>query len=131
MTGPPKTARGRRTLPIDPPLAAALRHTRSATVAALGPDRWVAVDQAGQPYRPEAFSDLFVDLATEARLPVIRLHDLRDTALSLLLARGVPVHVVARFAGHDPAITLRTYAHVTPDALGAASEVFGSAFGVR
>ena len=61
----------------------------------------------------------------------MRLHDLRHTALSLLLARGVPVHVVAKFAGHDPSVTLRTYSHVTPDALGAASEVFGTAFGDR
>ena len=81
--------------------------------------------------RPEAYSDLFVDLATAAGLPLLRLHDARHTALSLLLASGVPVHVVARFAGHDPAVTLRTYAHVTPDALSAASSVFGAAFGDR
>ena len=47
--------------------------------------------------------------------------------MTLLLQAGVPVHVVARFAGHDPAVTMRTYAHVTTDALAVASGVFEGA----
>jgi integrase len=51
-----------------------------------------------------------------AGLPRIRFHDARDTAASLLLGNGVPVHVVARMLGHkDPAMTLRRYSHVLPD----------------
>lgn len=138
VVGPPKTSRGRRTLPLDPPLVAALRHTYAATVTDAVVRRfgdpgtsWVVVDQAGEPMRPEAYGDLFVDLAAQAGLPRIRLHDARHTALTLLLQAGVPVHVVARFAGHDPAVTMRTYAHVTADALAVASGVFGEAFGTR
>jgi len=138
VVGPPKTARGRRTLPLDPPLVAALRHTYDATVtsAVVRPlvdpaSVWVAVDAAGEPLRPDAYGDLFGALAAQAGLPRIRLHDARHTALSLLLAAGVPVHVVARFAGHDPSVTLRTYAHVTADALSVASGVFGQTFGRR
>ena len=41
----------------------------------------------------------------------------------------MPVHVVARFLGHDPAITQRTYAHVTATALDAASGVFDQVLG--
>jgi integrase len=93
--------------------------------------RWVAVDDAGEPVHPDAYGDMFVDQAKAAGLPRIRLHDARHTALTLLLASGVPVHVVAAFAGHDPAVTMRTYAHVTPDSLAAASAVFGTAFGQR
>ena len=49
----------------------------------------------------------------EAGLPEIRFHDLRDTAATLMLEDGFPVHRVARILGHaDPAMTLRRYAHV-------------------
>jgi len=45
----------------------------------------------------------------------IRLHDLRHTHASQLLAAGVPVHVVSQRLGHrDPAFTLRIYAHFLP-----------------
>jgi integrase len=53
-------------------------------------------------------------------LPVIRLHDLRHSHTTLLLAAGVPVTVV---------ITLTVYARTMPglqrDAVGVAEEVFG------
>ena len=44
----------------------------------------------------------------------IRLHDCRHTAATLLLSEGRPVHVVAAILGRDPAVCLRTYAHVIP-----------------
>jgi integrase len=51
----------------------------------------------------------------EAALPVIRLHDLRHTHATLLLAKGVPVKVVSERLGHaGPTITLQVYAHVMP-----------------
>jgi integrase len=53
-------------------------------------------------------------------LPVIRLHDLRHSHTTLLLAAGVPVTVV---------ITLTVYARTMPglqrEAVGVAEEVFG------
>jgi integrase len=46
-----------------------------------------------------------------------RLHDARHTALTLRVLRGVPLSVVAAWAGHaDPAFALRTYAHSQDDA---------------
>jgi integrase len=48
-------------------------------------------------------------------LPVIRLHDLRHTHATLLLAAGVPVKVVSERLGHvTPMITLTVYAHTMP-----------------
>jgi integrase len=45
----------------------------------------------------------------------IRLHDLRHTHLSQLLAAGVNVKVVSERAGHASAfVTLTSYAHVLP-----------------
>jgi len=48
-----------------------------------------------------------------AGLPRIRVHDLRHSHATLLLAEGIPVHVVSRRLGHaKTSITVDTYAHV-------------------
>jgi integrase len=50
----------------------------------------------------------------ENQLPVIRLHDLRHTRATLLLAECVPVKVVSERLGHASAtITLTVYQHVS------------------
>lgn len=44
-------------------------------------------------------------------------HVLRHTYASVMLQAGEPIHAVARWLGHaDPAITLRAYAHLMPEA---------------
>lgn len=49
----------------------------------------------------------------EADLRRVRLHDLRHTAASLLLAQGVPARVVMEILGHSQiSVTLNTYTHV-------------------
>ena len=46
-------------------------------------------------------------------LPVIRLHDSRHGARSLLLAGGVPIDVVQMILGHaSPTVTRMVYAHI-------------------
>lgn len=40
---------------------------------------------------------------------------LRHTSVTLMLAAGIPVHVVAIVHGHDPLITQRIYAHTRQD----------------
>lgn len=51
----------------------------------------------------------------EDQLPRIRLHDLRHTHATLLLAAGEPVKVVSERLGHANAmITLTVYQHVHP-----------------
>ena len=139
VVGPPTTTRGRRSIPLDPEALDALR--RTVTDAEVVPlrqrgakrddDRLVAVDVLWEPLHPEVYGDMFERHARAARLPRIRLHDARHTALTLLLGQGVPVHVVARFAGHDPSVTLRTYAHVTDDSARAASAALGALYGTR
>ncbi len=52
-----------------------------------------------------------------AGLPRIRFHDLRHTAVVMMLTNGVPINVVSHILGHkDPAMTLGRYAHVLSDA---------------
>lgn len=63
----------------------------------------------------------------ELHLKRIRFHDLRHLHATLLLEAGVPVHVVAARLGHaDPAITLRTYAHVLRSQESSAASLFAS-----
>jgi integrase len=81
----------------------------------------VTVDELGRPWRPELYSDTFGRLVALANVPVIRLHDCRHTALSVMVDRGVPISVVSAWAGHaDPAFTLRRYVHATPEGIAAA-----------
>jgi len=48
-------------------------------------------------------------------LPPIRFHDLRHTAATLLLSRGLNPKIVSEMLGHASiAITLDIYSHVVP-----------------
>ena len=62
-----------------------------------------------------ARASYFISLADRAGLPIIRFHDLRHTAASLMLNHGVPVIAVSRRLGHSkPSITLDIYGHLIP-----------------
>jgi integrase len=66
----------------------------------------------------------FYPLLRRAGLPSIRFHDLRHTAATLLLRRGVNPKVVSEMLGHaNISITLDIYSHVTPDMQEAAAQV--------
>ena len=57
----------------------------------------------------------FRPLLAKAGLPQIRFHDLRHTAATVLLSRGVHPKYVQELLGHATiAITLDTYSHVLP-----------------
>jgi integrase len=57
----------------------------------------------------------FLPLLRRADLPRVRFHDLRHSAATLLLGRGVHPKVVAEMLGHSQiSVTLDLYSHVTP-----------------
>jgi integrase len=69
----------------------------------------------GTPLHPDWLTRAFRRLEKTTDLPAIRLHDLRHTHASHLLAAGVPVHVVSQRLGHqDAGFTLRQHAHLLP-----------------
>ena len=69
----------------------------------------------GTPLRPEEFTKRFQRHLEKAGLPKVRLHDLRHTHASLLLARGVHPKVVQERLGHSSiTMTLDLYSHLTP-----------------
>jgi integrase len=56
----------------------------------------------------------FRRLLTKAGLPPVRFHDLRHTAATLMLGRGVHPKIVSEMLGHSTvSITLDLYSHVS------------------
>lgn len=92
------------------------------------PDGLVVVNEAGDPIRPETYSDYFRAHAKAAGLPRIRLHDLRHTAASLLLSNGVPLTVAAKVLGHDPQVLAQVYSHPYEDDEAAATAALARAY---
>ena len=71
----------------------------------------------GRPLEPNSLSREFRLAAAAAGLRRIRLHDLRHTHASLLLADGEPIGNVSRRIGHaDSHITAQVYEHYVPGA---------------
>lgn len=118
----PKSAAGRRSVPLDSALVSLLTAHRKAQSAerlrvGLGKDErgWVFTNELGERLSPDWISGRFDYLVKTAKLPKIRLHDTRHTAASLMIAAGVPAKVVQEMLGHSHvSITLALYAHVTP-----------------
>ncbi|SDG07651.1 Site-specific recombinase XerD [Blastococcus aurantiacus] len=125
IEGPTKTGRA-RVVDLDSGTVAALRAYRAArgslALELVRDSALVLSTLDGSHRHPERFSRRFVGQIVRARkalgeegLPVIRLHDLRHTHATLLLADGVPVKVVSERLGHASAtITLTVYQHVHP-----------------
>jgi len=58
---------------------------------------------------------IFYKLLTKAKLPQIRLHDIRHTYASLLLQAGAPIHYVKEQLGHSSiTMTVDLYGHCQP-----------------
>lgn len=127
--GPLKTARSRRTLVLPEPLVASLRRhrerqaaERAAAAKEWGDPRLVFATPIGTPLDPSNDARAFQALLKRAGVRRVRLHDLRHTAASLLLAQGLHPRVVMEVLGHSQiALTMNTYGHVMPSLLGEAA----------
>src|SRR6266511_3626504 len=116
----PKSRKGRRWVPLAPPAQRALARHRKAQQAErefLGIDYddhdLVFCRPDGLPLRPDRVTVAFEGHVAGCGLPVIRLHDTRHGACSLMLAGGVPIEIVQMILGHSsPEITRRVYAHL-------------------
>jgi integrase len=126
---PPKTKRGLRTIALDDATNAMLlkekeKHLRIAAGVPDGVDVDLSLVRLPEdalmfpndprapavPRNPRNFSKEFARRAALLGFPDLRFHDLRGTHATLMLDRGVPVHVVAERIGDDPAVLLRNYA---------------------
>jgi len=140
VEGPTKTGQS-RVVDLDSGTVAALRAyraVRGSLALDLVRDTALVLGNLNGTHRhPERFSRRFVAQVTQAgkalgeeQLPAIRLHDLRHTHATLLLAAGEPVKVVSERLGHANAtITLTVYQHVHPGMGRQAADRFAALLG--
>jgi integrase len=118
----PKTARGRRSVALDPETVEVLKRQAGQQLAdqVENGDEWrdtglVFTKANGEAWHPEVVSRFFRQAVKRSKLPVIRLHDLRHTHATLALRAGIHPKVVSERLGHATiAITLDTYSHAIP-----------------
>jgi integrase len=119
----PKSASGRRQITLAPSAVEALRRhwdrqftERLGAEALPGSDSLVFCNGLGRPIEPQnLLYRSFRRLLKRAGLPLIRFHDLRHSAASLLLSMGTHPKVVQELLGHSQiSLTLDTYSHVLP-----------------
>jgi integrase len=118
-----KTQRSNRVIPMPPSVISALqrrvanqqRERHRAGVCWHESDL-VFTTGWGTPIHPRNDYRSFQRLVEKAGLRRVRLHDLRHTAASLLLAQDVAPRVVMEILGHSQiSVTMNTYTHVDPE----------------
>ena len=133
--GPPKSRASRRIVPLPATVIDALREHRKQQDAEreIAGDRWtetglVFTSPLGESVSPRTLAAQWHQIRTAAGLGRMRFHDLRHTAVSLLLALGIPPHVVREIVGHsDVKVTMTVYAHGNLDEKAAALSQLSSA----
>jgi integrase len=117
----PKTATSIRTIALPPVTIAALKRqrTRQYEEQVLAGNRWQEHDLVfasiiGTPMDFMTFARKFDISLTRAKLPHIRVHDLRHTAATFMLAQGIAPKLAMDVLGHSNlSMTMGTYQHVT------------------
>ncbi len=115
-----KSSASKRTLPMSDELAAYLQKVKAKQEqdkALYGncyhEDGFICAKEDGTPIHPAYLTRRFKRIAEKNGLPVIRLHDLRHSAATNLLAMGFSVKDVSVWLGHaDVTTTLNIYSHV-------------------
>lgn len=122
----PKTAKGRRVIPLPKSVLADLKAHRKAQLEeqmrlrhleGFEQHNLVFASANGKPVdHNNLVSRHFKPILVKAELPNIRLYDLRHTCATLLLLAGVNPKIVSERLGHaSVTLTLDTYSHVLPD----------------
>jgi len=117
-----KSAAGHRSVRIQPAVVALLRAHRTQkeeerlTLGAAWQDHDLVFAAAnGEPINPSNLRRDFLALIERADVPLIRVHDLRHTHVSLALASGAPLGPVSEAIGHaQKSLTLNVYSHILP-----------------
>jgi integrase len=118
----PKTARGRRSVALDPETVEVLKAqaARQLDEQHQWDELWVETglvftQENGEALHPELMTRRFRQAVKRAMLPDMRLHDLRHTHATLALRAGVHPKVVSERLGHSTvSFTLDVYSHAIP-----------------
>jgi integrase len=129
---PPKTRKSRRQVTMPPSLALLLRdykeqvETRRFLLGRpLSDTDFVFAHPDGGPLDPSSVTHTFLKTVRRAGLEGLRLHDLRHSYASLMMAAGVNIKVISQSMGHaNIGITLDTYGHLLPGMGKTAAERF-------
>jgi integrase len=117
--GEPKTPRSRRTLTLTAVCLNALRQHRTITAEQASaiydplphqPGDLIFTTRTGRAIDPRSVNRALASLCRRAGIDPARVHDLRHTAASLLLADGASPREIMELLGHG--ITMNIYAHV-------------------
>lgn len=82
----------------------------------------------GAPLWPKAVATRFRALAKAAGVPVIRVHDLRHMAATVMISSGVPLPIVSKTLRHSRVgITADLYGHLTREVAVEAADAMGAA----
>ncbi|MFF8905975.1 tyrosine-type recombinase/integrase [Streptomyces olivaceoviridis] len=141
--GTPKTMRSVRTVSLPRRCVQALtqhRATQDRERKIAGP-KWkpaegqpaglIFTTSTGRVIDPRGLNRMLTILCRDARVPRVRVHDLRHTCASLLLAQGVDARTIMETLGHSTiTMTLDTYAHVMGTTLRAAADRMDDALGL-
>jgi integrase len=126
----PKTRMSRRQVDIPPSLALLLRDYRVKVEGqrlllgtALKDSDFIFAHLDGSPLEPSTVTHTFGKVVRGVGIENLRLHDLRHSYASFMLAAGVNVKAISQSMGHSSiSITLDTYAHLLPGAGRTAAE---------
>ena len=117
----PKSKAGYRTITLCHDVADALRmakvaYDRAATKPGFHDLGYVLCKENGHPFHPDSITQKWERFVAKHNLPKIRLHDLRHSNATAMIASGISAKVVQHRLGHsDVSITLNTYTHVLPE----------------
>lgn len=120
----PKTSAGARSLPLATTTLGVLEKHRVGQCERFGDEpTWLFTGPTGAMLKPNYVTKEFKRAVNDANLPPIRLHDVRHSAASLMLAAGTPMKVVSDTLGHSGIeVTANIYAAVYDDAHTAAAD---------
>jgi integrase len=111
----PKTATGKRTIPLMASAVTALQQHKIECKDATNA-QYVFMSKTGKHVEPRNVVRTFNSVLKKAGLPRINFHALRHTFVSRLLEAGENIKTISELIGHtDVAFTLNTYAHILPD----------------
>ncbi len=119
---PPKSEAGKRMITIGPELTGILKRARldyfndMSMKPGFNASGYVVHKQNGDPYNPDSITQKWERFREKQGLKNIRLHDLRHSCATMMIASGVDPKTVQHRLGHaDISITMNTYAHCTPE----------------
>ena len=132
----PKTKAGIRTVAVDATTMEALREWRAVQAAALaqagvivGENSPAFPSASGKWFRVEGFSKWWSRWRETHGFSGVKIHELRHTQATHLLANGVDVKTVQERLGHaNASVTLNTYAHALPENDRKAADLIGELF---